>query len=235
MARFYSRPTKFIRHVKDTGQIEVDAQESLLVPFWFADSSVSAQADGTDNDHGEDNDGIELPLGSIVKRHKVTTTIEPSTIEPQNIYMGRINLSFHDVLHPAILGQTISSTGHRGTLTPTNTSVGASAIPHLMYPSANHKVTSTNTVQASKDIDSIRLVDYYAHWFNLKKITLFDQRPVIGERWQRIPKKCKRINPFTWTGLLIINDSRTVGEVIQVQIQQYLEEMQMETPPTTIY
>ena len=64
MARLYGKPTKIIRHVHDTGQIEVDAQESLLINFWHTDASTAASADGTDINEGEDNNGIALPPGS---------------------------------------------------------------------------------------------------------------------------------------------------------------------------
>lgn len=237
MARLYGNPTKFIRHIHDTGQIELDAQESLMVPFWYTDTSVSASADGTDTDHGENNDGIPLPLGSKVIKHKVTTTIEPSTIEPQNLYIGRCMLSFHDVMAPTICGQEFDSTGYRGVVTESSAgtpSVGAEVLQ--FYPDKDKlEAVSANVASTGKDIDIVKLEQLLAHWVNFKKVTLFDQRPLLGERWQRIPKKVKRLNPYTWYGMVFVNDSQTTGEVIQIQIQQYLEEMQIETPPTTIF
>jgi hypothetical protein len=232
----YGTPTKHIRHIHDTGQIEIDAQESLMVNFWHTDTSKAATADGTDVNEGEDNEGIALPLGSKVKRHKVTTTIEPSTIEPQNIYIGRVSLSFQDVLAPQLCGQDFSSTGFQGTVTETNLTDYDFENPVTVWPdNANLKCAWTTTVRASRDIDEVKLNELLRHFITFKKVTLFDQRPLLGDRWQRIPKKTKRLNPYTWEGLVIINDSQTVGEVVQFQMQQYLEHMEIETPPTSLY
>lgn len=235
MARLYGNPTKLIRHIHDTGQISLNAQEFIMINFWHTDTSTAASADGTDTNHGEDNNGIALPLGSRVIRHKVTTTIEPSTIEPQNIYIGRANLSFNDVLAPQICGQDFSSTGWQGTVTESNLTDFANP-PVKMHPdNAKLKADWETTAQGTADIDEIKFEELYQHFINFKKVTLFDQRPLIGERWQRIPKKCRRTNPYTWTGLVVVNDSQTAGETISIQVQQYLEEMQIETPPTSLY
>lgn len=232
----YGTPTKHIRHIHDTGQIELDAQERLLINFWHCDASRAASADGTDIDEGEDNDGIALPLGSRVTRHKVTTTIEPSTIEPQNIYIGKVSLSFQDILAPQICGQDFSSTGYQGTVTESTLTDYSTHQPLPFHPNnADLKANWLSTATGPCDIDSVKLNELIRHFVTFKKVTLFDQRPVMGERWQRIPKKTKRINPYTWEGLCIINDSQTVGEVVQIQIQQYLEHMEIETPPTSLY
>lgn len=235
MARLYGNPTKFIRHVHDTGQIELDAQEAVLLNFWHTDTSTSASADGTDVNEGEDNVGIPLPLGSKIIKHKVGLTIEPSTIEPQNIYIGRIQLSFNDIYSPQVCGQEFDSTGYQGTITPDNLT-DFTVNPVRFFPEADKlKASGHTTVIGSVDIDNIRLQQLFGHYCNWKKVTLFDQRPIMGDRWQRVPKKVKRANPFTWYGLSIINDSQTVGEVVQIQMQQYAEELQIETPPTTLY
>lgn len=236
MVRLYGKPNKLIRHVHDTGNIQVDAQESVLINFWHTDTSVAASADGTDIDEGEDNEGIGLPLGSRVLKHKTKLLIEPSTIEPQSIWLSMVTLSFHDILHPAIINQEIDSSGFRGTLTPSNTSAGAAALPARFYPDKDKlKAEWTKTAIASQDIDTIRLIDYNHHFFNFKNIDLFDQKPLISNRYQRIPKKARRANPYTWHGILVVNDSQTATETIEVRLQQYLEEMQLETPPTSVY
>lgn len=228
----FGRPTKLIKHIHDTGQIELDSQESLLVNFWHTDASTSASVDGTNINEGEDNSGIALPLGSIVKRHKVTTTIEPVNDNPINLYVGRVTLSFHDILAPQVCGQDFSSTGYQGTVTEANLTDYTQS-PIRFYPvNSTMKATWGSVVSASKDIDVIKLNDFYRHFVQFSKITTFAQNPILGDRWQRIPKKAKRANPYTWTGLCFVNDSRTAGETVQIQIQQYLEELQLETPPT---
>lgn len=233
----YGRPTKRVRHIHDTGQIEVDSQESLMINFWHTNTSTSASADGTDINEGEDNAGIALPLGSVVTRHKLTTTIEPSTIEPQNIYMGILTLSFNDHLAPQICGQDFSSSGFQGVITEASlTDFAAPGSPIQIWENtANLKCGWTTTPITGVDIDNVRLNELLRKFITFKKITLFDQRPLVGDRWQRIPKKAKRLNPYTWHGLVVVNDSQTTGEVVQVQIQQYLEHLELETPPTSLY
>ena len=73
------------------------------------------------------------------------------------------------------------------------------------------------------------LDDQIKHFINLKKVTVFDQRPLMGERWQRVPSKVKRANPFTYYGLFIFNDS-TRGATpadtqVTLNIKSYWEEM----------
>lgn len=235
MAKLYGSTPKYIRHIHDTGQIEVDAQESLLINFWHTDTSTSASADGTDTDHGENNNGIALPLGSKVTKHRTSLTIEPSTIEPQNIYIAQVQLSFQDIYAPQVCGQDYDLSARQGTVTPDNLADYTNS-PLRFYPDATKlKAEWNGAALTGVDIDTWRLNQLTQHYANFKKVTLFDQRPLMGERFQRIPKKCKRANPFTWNGLCIINDSQTTGEVVQVQLQQYLEERQIETPPTTLY
>ncbi len=71
--------------------------------------------------------------------------------------------------------------------------------------------------------------DYIKHWINLKKITVFDQRPLMGDRWQKVPSKVKRINEGTWYGMMIFNDSVRGGTPadtqVKVNIKDYYEEM----------
>ena len=73
------------------------------------------------------------------------------------------------------------------------------------------------------------LDDHIKHFVNLKKVTVFDQRPLMGERWQRIPSKVKRGNEGMFYGLVIFNDS-TRGATpadtqITIKIKSYWEEL----------
>ncbi len=74
-----------------------------------------------------------------------------------------------------------------------------------------------------------KLDDNIHHWINLKKITVFDQRPLMGERYQRIPSKVKRINDYTFYGLFIFNDSTRGGTPadtdVTVNLKEYWEEL----------
>ena len=60
-------------------------------------------------------------------------------------------------------------------------------------------------------------------------MTVFDQRPLMGERWQRVPSKVKRINLNTYYGLFIFNDAprgaTPADTQVKIDIKSYYEEM----------
>jgi hypothetical protein len=225
----YGKPTKLIRHVTET-EFTLEPERMYIQRFWSYGSNATARTDGQDLE----ND-ISCPLGSRITKHKVTMTVTPETIEPQNLYMGLVKLSFHDVYaHPVCGGRFVqASLGD----TATEDFVDAQT-PHLgLYADdidsgATIDVRGANTERefdGSATITDIQLDDHLKHFVNLKKVTVFDQRPLFTDRWQRIPSKVKRINEGTFYGLCLYNDSDRGATPADTQlsfnIKSYFEEM----------
>ncbi|NIR86943.1 hypothetical protein GWO13_04940, partial [Candidatus Bathyarchaeota archaeon] len=76
---------------------------------------------------------------------------------------------------------------------------------------ANEKVgfsTSAQINPGTNGIQAVKIDDNFKHWIQLKQpVTVFDQQPLISDKWMKIPAKVKRINPYTFYGLWIFNDA----------------------------
>lgn len=229
----YGRPTKHIRHVDET-TTTIEPQRFKIFRFWKYSDTATARVDGQDLE-----DENVCPLGSRITKHKVDILVTPETIEPQQLYIGRIKLSFHDIYATPVCGGRFEQASYQDTATE-NFSAITDAISLERYPDVGATdglievkgiETSTNMeFGASGDgISNVRLDDHFKHFCNLKKVTVFDQRPLMGERWQRIPSKVKRINEGTYYGLLIFNDSTRGGQPsdtqVTVNLKSYWEEM----------
>lgn len=227
----YGKPTKHVRHV-DEDTFTLEPQRFYVHTFWTRnDTNSTARTDGLDL-----KDEKTCPLGSKITKHKVDILVTPETIEPQQLYIGRIKLSFHDIYASAICGGRFTQGSYGDTATENFVADTNPITPHL-YPWATEEsvagAQSTNQEIGGSGsgfgIQEWLLDDNIKHFINLKKVTVFDQRPLMGERWQRIPSKVKRINPYTYYGMFFFNDS-TRGATpadtqLKIKIKSYWEEM----------
>lgn len=226
----YGRPTKHVRHVDDT-TITLEPQRFHLHTFWYNADNATARTDGQDL---QDSKGC--PSGSIIKKHKVDILVTPETIEPQQLYIGRVKLSFHDIYARPVCGGEFDQASYQDTTTE-NFAVDSNAISLHMFPDADQHFAAGGDATNQEiggsgsgyGIAEWKLDDQIKHFVNLKKVTVFDQRPLMGERWQRIPSKVKRINPFTYYGLFIFNDSPRGATAADTQVTVNLKEYWEET------
>lgn len=230
----YGRPQKLVRHVDETS-ITLEPQRFYVHTFWRFSTGATARTEGQDL-----QDSKTYPAGSIIKKHKVEILVTPTTIEPQQLYIGRLKLSFHDVYSHAICGGNFDQTtgGYLDTATENFDQKGTNPItPHLYPAVTSDKVRIGGSDTANQEIGGsgsgygiteLKLDDHFKHWCNLKKVTVFDQRPLMGERWQRIPSKVKRINEGTFYGLFLFNDSprgaTPADTQLTINIKEYIEE-----------
>lgn len=229
----YGRPTKHVRHV-DHDTFTLEPQRFRMHLFWqYAVSGVTSRSDGQDL-----QDDKLCPLGSKITKHKVDMLVTPETIEPQQIYMGRVKLSFNDVYSTAICGGRVHQASYQDTATE-NFAVETNAITPHLFPYENGTGTlqvagggTTEEIGGSGSgygIAEWLLDDNIKHWINAKKLTVFDQRPLMGSKWQRIPAKVKRINEGTLYGLWIFNDSprgaTPADTQVTIDIKSYWEEL----------
>lgn len=230
----YGKPTKHIRHV-DENTITLEPQRFFVHVFWKYNDNGTARTDGLDLKNEK-----KAPLGSKITKHKVDILVTPETIEPQQLYIGRIKLSFNDVMNHAICGGRFEQGSYGDTATENFVAKTNPITPHL-YPdqsatdavthvaggdSANQEIGGSGSGLGIKEW---LLDDHIKHWINLKKVTVFDQRPLMGERWQRVPSKVKRINEGTFYGMFFFNDS-TRGATpadtqLTINIKSYWEEL----------
>lgn len=218
MVRLYGKLTKFIRHNTDTDYV-IEPQRAMLIPFWYAKSDETR----TDGDDLSDNFG--MPLGSKITKHKLELLVTPETIKPQKMYLQRLKLSFHDVLAPEVCGVTIDQSAYQGAVTKANVTSYLQFFPDVDTLRANHPTGQIDT----SGIDTVKLADKLKHFLGaLKHAVVFDQRPLMSDRFQKIPAKVKRINDYTWYGMWIFNDSprgaTPADTQITVNVKQYMEE-----------
>jgi hypothetical protein len=226
----YGRPTKLVRHV-DENEFTLEPQRMYVHAFWVYNHGATARTDGLDLE----NERL-YPLGSRIKKHKVTLTVTPETIEPQNLYMGLVKLSFHDVYATPVCGGRYTQASYEDTAT--ENFVAHTDVDLGLYSddgdSGSSIVVAGNDTErefgeSGDTISDILLDDKLKHWVNLKKVTVFDQRPLFTDRFQRIPSKVKRINEGTFYGLCLYNDSDRGATPADTQlsfnIKSYIEEM----------
>lgn len=228
----YGKPTKFIRHT-DEDSFTLEPQRFYIHKFWSYNPTYTARTDGLDL-----QDEKSLLLGSRVSKHKLELLVTPETIEPQQLYIGRIKLSFHDIYSPSICGVRFDQASYQDTATEDAEVVSNAITPHLFPIGDVAGGTYVSGASASNQeiggsgsgygITEWKLNDNIKHWINTKKVTVFDQRPLMGERWQRIPSKVKRGNEGTFYGLFLFNDSPRGATAADTQltfnIKSYWEE-----------
>lgn len=225
----YGNPTKHIRHV-DKSTFTLEPQRMIIFKFWAYASNAASRTDGDDLENAK-----TCPLGSRITKHKVTMTVTPETIEPQNLYMGLLKLSFHDIYSPPVCGGRFIQASAEDTATEdfvADSKTDLGLWPDDLDSGATIQVKGDGTErefgETGAAISDILLDDHLKHFVNLKKVTVFDQRPLFTDRWQRIPAKVKRINEGTFYGLVLFNDSARGATPADTQltfdITQYWEE-----------
>lgn len=228
----YGKPTKHIR-VANESSFTVGPQRFYILPFWRYASNATSRTDGLDLE-----DSTSFPEGSIIKKHKLEILITPKTIEPQQLYIGRVKLSFSDVLHESHCGGHWTQASYGDTATEVFTAK-TTPVATGLYPddaeASKYRVQGYSTESeiggsgSGDGIQQLMLDDHIKSVLHLKKVTVFDQRPLMGERWQKIPSKVKRINSGTFYGLFIFNDSvrgATPADTdVTVNVKSYIEEM----------
>ncbi len=231
----FGKPTLHIRHSNEVTHT-IEPQRFVIHRFWAFSAGATARTDGLDL---TGTGGSSMPKGSKITKHKMDILVTPETIEPQQIYMGRIKLSFTDVLNFAICGGRFNQASFGDTTTMDFEVIANAICPQLFSDDA---VTTDISVKGQNvanqeiggsgsglGITEWTLDDHIKHWINLKKITVFDQRPLMGERWQRVPSKVKRVNEGCFYGLMIFNDSVRGGTPadtqVTVNIKDYIEEL----------
>lgn len=207
----YGNPQKLIRHV-DEDTLTIGPQRFQIHRFWQYNDSAgcTTRTDGLDL-----QDDKYIPEGSKIFNHRVEMLITPETIEPQQLYIGTIALSFADVYHHAICGGRFSQASYQDTATE-NFVQKTNAIGPKFYMSngATENLTVVQPTVAS-DLEIVsgggitewNLDDHIKHWIRLKKVTVYDQRPLVMDRKNPIPSKVKRSNEGMFYGLFIFNDA----------------------------
>ncbi len=226
----YGRPLKHIRHA-DERTFTLEPQRFATHNFWRFDTSATTRVDGQDL-----QDNATCPLGSKITKHKMEILITPETIEPQQIYIGRFKLSFNDIYARPLIGGTMDQAAAGGATTFV---ADTNPITMNFYANVASSLLEVNGTQLDDQeiggaasgfgITEWNLDDNIKHFISLKKITVFDQRPLMGERWQKIPSKVKRINEGTAYGMFFFNDSTRGGTPadtqVTINIKSYWEEL----------
>lgn len=218
--RLYGKPTKFVRHVPDVAQYVIEPQRAMHIPFWYCDADETAKNDG------DDTTAIAMRLGTRVTKHVVDMTVTPETVDPQNIYIGIVKLSFHDIFSPYVCGKAHLDDSYQDATPTVQNYTGYLRL----YP--ENDTDSYKPVYVTGQIDmqerDVALDNNFWHFVKkLSRVTVFNQQPLISKRRMTIPSKVKRINPYTYYGMIVFNDAPRGGTPADTQVtidlKQYIE------------
>lgn len=207
----YGHPTKLGKSITDT-TYTIEPQRFQFVPFWQSDNSVT-------HTDGENITTTKFDLGTKIVSHHVKQTMTPETIEPQEIYMATLKFSFFDYLAPSICGEHIQITS--GDVV---TSAESPTTELGFYNTYSTRTLEHPTGDQTLDIDTIRNDDELPHFLRTKSAYVYDQSPMLGSRYMKVPAKVKRINPYTWYGLFIYNDSERGATAADTQIKYRIKQ-----------
>lgn len=151
---------------------------------------------------------LAVQEGSRVSNIHVDITIEPETQNSSNIinfYTGRITTSFHDLNGGQIMGLSGDSSGTVQMVDEDNDS-DANAVDSngLCTHDAGTDITLTNKQYEEGDV--------IKHWWRGKrKNVMFGGQPIVYDRWEKVPMKCKRSNKGMFYGMWVINDATAIS------------------------
>jgi hypothetical protein len=164
--------------------------------------------------------------GSRVNAISLDVTIQTKDGSSSQIipfYVGRIATSFHDVKGGNIYG--LEADGDTGKIKYSD-EIEAS-------PTLTDVVNSTGAMMQSPELnltkDQYNTGDIIKHWIrNVRKNVIYGGQPVVYQRWEKTPSKCKRSNKGMFYGLIVMNDSKSITgdtDVLEVVIKQQFNEI----------
>lgn len=183
----------------------------MHIPFWWASADKAA---GTD---GSIDTALTVKQGSIVTKHHIEMDVIPETVDPQNLYLAFVKLSWHDIFNPYVMGVEYGHTSYQDA-TPTSTNKTAYI---RVFPTDDATDQSVTYVTGQIDMQERDLAADKFVWHTLKrlkKITVFNQQPLISSRSMKVPAKVKRANPYTYYGMLVFNDAPRGGTPADTQV-----------------
>lgn len=196
----------------------------MHIPFWRTDQDRAA---GTD---GEIRTDLLCKLGSIITKHFVDMTVTPETVDPQNIYMAPIKLSWHDIFNPYVCGVAHLDDSYQDATTTNQNYTGYIRC----YPANDTTNFKVEYVTGQIDMQERDLAADKYVWHTLKKlrkVTVFNQMPLLSSRSMNVPAKVKRINPYTYYGMLVFNDAprgaTPADTQVTIDIKQRFEEWEI--------
>lgn len=214
----YGRPTKFIRHNVDEKHI-IEPQRYSIIPIWYTATGSDVQyQDAEDVKHNK------VALGSRITKSRVSQTLHPHDLDkPTNWYWGRLMLSFDDVYSPYINGNGVPKFANNRDTSATWDKTGINSYINIK-PANKDVVNVDNLANQAASIQDIKNDDYFKHFVRLsRKMVLFDQRYVFGDRYMRVAGKVKRGNPGMLFALWIYNDAERGNTPDDTAIEYHLE------------
>lgn len=211
--------------------IEVEPGNCKLIPLlaFHNAEGFSSSISGISNKISAQGSKVYPTLavqdGSKVSAIKLDITIEPKTQNSSNIinfYTGRVTTSYHDIkgdvygleADTSAEGKVkFSDEASSATLTDVITSSGSTNAPPALT--------------LTKDVFDYG--DTIKHWWRgSRKNVMFGGQPIVYERWEKVPSKCKRSNPGMFYGMWIMNSATSVSgdtDVLSVKINQEFNEI----------
>ena len=211
--------------------IEIEPQKSKIIPLmvYFPDEGFSANVDAASKITSSGTKyypTVAVQEGSRVNAIHLDVTIEPKTGSSSQItpfYVARCATSFHDVKGGNIYG--LEPDGDTGKI---KTSDEASSPTESDITSTNGS-TSLPPPELSLTKELFDRGDIIKHWWTgVRKNVMFGGQPVVYNRWEKVPRKCKRSNPGMFYGMMIMNDGQAVSgdtDTLRVTIKENFSEI----------
>jgi hypothetical protein len=215
----YGKTTKTIRH-NVTSNTVIEAQRARIIPLFYTDSS-------TVREDGQDVTDIKLALGSRLGKYKATQSIQISNPEfPNHFYWGMLKFSWADAFDPLVstaLGQN-TDFAHAGQNITSKGYLGGSR-------TASKLQLSFGSGQLNIQHEDLMLDDLAKHFIRFgKRLTSYEQRYMFSERYMRVPGQVRRANPYTFYGIMILNDNKrpdsatSTTNILTYDLEAYFQE-----------
>lgn len=211
--------------------VEIEPQKSKIIPLlaYYPSEGLGTTITATSKVTASGSKiypTVAIQEGSRVNAIHLDVTIEPKTGSSSQItpfYVGRVATSFHDVKGGNIYG--LEPDGDTGKVKFSD----EASTPSLSDVITSGGATTSNGPELSMTKESFDLGDIIKHWWRgVRKNVMFGGQPVVYNRWEKVPNKCKRSNPGMFYGMLIMNDASAVSgdtDTLKVTIKQNFNEI----------
>ena len=212
--------------------IEIEPQKSKIIPLliYYPDEPYNTNVDATSKITSSGSKvypTVAVQEGSRVNAIHLDVTIEPKTGSSSQItpfYVARCATSFHDVKGGNIYG--LEPDGDTGKVKSSD----EESTPTIMDITATgNGATGLQPPEMSLTKEQFDLGDIIKHWWTgVRKNVMYGGQPVIYNRWEKVPRKCKRSNPGMFYGMMIMNDGQAVSgdtDTLRVTIKENFSEI----------
>lgn len=163
--------------------------------------------------------------GSRVNSVKLDVLVKPKTPTADNVldfYTARGAFAFHDLKGASIYGLDWADSNN----VPQYSNEAQTPAKSNVFDAAGYAGSGP---ACTIGIDDYNYGSTIKHWWpRMRKTVLYSGQPAIYSRWERVPRKCKRMNEGTLYCLFVLNDSDSVTgdkDVVKIELHEEFNEI----------